>query len=408
MNISPADRQKYSNIFQAQNPVNGKLSGQQAKAVFMQSGLALPQLGQIWNLCDIDKDGQMDVEEFILAMHFIFSTLSGSLQVLPLVLPQHLIPVSKNQYNASRPLAPVNPAPTIQPPQVTPSSRSFDWHINSSNKASYDNLFNRFCRPGSSTADLSSLRGFLQEKGFSPNDLNQAWNLVDVQKTQSLSREQFALLLHILDSRNKGIPFPDVIPIHLSNRFLGKTPPPPSMPTSFPRPTNPTQTPYNLPNSTQTQYGSVNPTQMASAPVHIAAPSSTKSNQSWSSDPRQVSNPQLAQASLQEAQEKERRLKEEIAQLDRKLASPTPDHSMAHKTKEELERLLAFLQKLEKALPNTSGQTGVDEGTEMLKDLEFLAQSIKDKYSEMTSMVALQKKEYEELQLAINKKKYGV
>jgi len=44
----------------------------------------------------------------------------------------------------------------------------------------------------------------------------------------------------------------------------------------------------------------------------------------------------------------------------------------------------------------------------MLKDLDFLAKSIKNKHSELVSIVALQKRELEELQLNINKKKYGV
>ncbi|KAJ9062345.1 endocytosis defective- protein [Entomophthora muscae] len=98
MEISPADRQKYSSIFQSQSPQNGKISGSQAKGVFMQSGLALPQLGEIWNLCDIDKDGCMDLDEFTLALHFIFSTLNGSIRQLPSTLPPQLVPPSKSSY----------------------------------------------------------------------------------------------------------------------------------------------------------------------------------------------------------------------------------------------------------------------------------------------------------------------
>jgi hypothetical protein len=46
-------------------------------------------------LSDLDKDGQLDIEEFILAMHLIFSTLNGSLRNLPQTLPPSLLPQSK-------------------------------------------------------------------------------------------------------------------------------------------------------------------------------------------------------------------------------------------------------------------------------------------------------------------------
>lgn len=57
------------------NPVRGKLSGDKARPVMMASKLPVDALGKIWNLSDIDKDGQLDSEEFAVVS---FSPLSFS------------------------------------------------------------------------------------------------------------------------------------------------------------------------------------------------------------------------------------------------------------------------------------------------------------------------------------------
>lgn len=50
-------------------------------------------LGKIWKLADVDKDGQLDSDEFALASYLINLKLEG--HELPIELPKHLIPPSK-------------------------------------------------------------------------------------------------------------------------------------------------------------------------------------------------------------------------------------------------------------------------------------------------------------------------
>lgn len=50
-------------------------------------------LSKIWKLSDIDNDGQLDAEEFALAMHLINVKLDG--HDIPTELPDHLMPPSK-------------------------------------------------------------------------------------------------------------------------------------------------------------------------------------------------------------------------------------------------------------------------------------------------------------------------
>lgn len=87
------DRFKFDAIFNRMNPVDGKISGAAAKSEMVKSKLPNTVLGKIWKLSDIDKDGQLDMDEFALAMHLINVKLEG--HEIPTELPDHLIPPSK-------------------------------------------------------------------------------------------------------------------------------------------------------------------------------------------------------------------------------------------------------------------------------------------------------------------------
>lgn len=87
------DRFKFDTIFNRLNPVDGKITGAAAKGEMVKSKLPNTVLGKIWKLSDIDKDGQLDMDEFALAMHLINVKLDG--HDIPAELPDHLIPPSK-------------------------------------------------------------------------------------------------------------------------------------------------------------------------------------------------------------------------------------------------------------------------------------------------------------------------
>lgn len=46
--ITPAEREKYANIFKVHQPVNGVLDANTAKSVFLKSKLPMDTLSQIW------------------------------------------------------------------------------------------------------------------------------------------------------------------------------------------------------------------------------------------------------------------------------------------------------------------------------------------------------------------------
>uniref|UniRef100_A0A4X2KJ17 Intersectin 2 n=1 Tax=Vombatus ursinus TaxID=29139 RepID=A0A4X2KJ17_VOMUR len=80
-------RQKFNSLDKG---MTGYLSGLQARNALLQSNLSQTQLATIWNLADVDGDGQLKAEEFILAMHLTDMARAG--QPLPLTLPPELVP----------------------------------------------------------------------------------------------------------------------------------------------------------------------------------------------------------------------------------------------------------------------------------------------------------------------------
>ncbi|XP_044140387.1 intersectin-1 isoform X2 [Bufo gargarizans] len=91
--VPQSSRLKYRQLFNSQDKtMSGHLTGPQARTILMQSSLPQAQLATIWNLSDIDQDGKLTAEEFILAMHLIDLAMSG--QPLPPVLPPDYIPPS--------------------------------------------------------------------------------------------------------------------------------------------------------------------------------------------------------------------------------------------------------------------------------------------------------------------------
>ncbi|CAH6792567.1 Itsn1 [Phodopus roborovskii] len=91
--VPQPSRLKYRQLFNSHDKtMSGHLTGPQARTILMQSSLPQAQLASIWNLSDIDQDGKLTAEEFILAMHLIDVAMSG--QPLPPVLPPEYIPPS--------------------------------------------------------------------------------------------------------------------------------------------------------------------------------------------------------------------------------------------------------------------------------------------------------------------------
>ncbi|CAO3632939.1 unnamed protein product [Cunninghamella echinulata] len=94
--VTAEEKKQYSKIFNAWDADNvGYLTGEKAKEIFTQSGLAQNVLMQIWNLSDPNNQGKLNVDEFSVAMHLIYRKLNG--YDVPTTLPPELIPPSTRE-----------------------------------------------------------------------------------------------------------------------------------------------------------------------------------------------------------------------------------------------------------------------------------------------------------------------
>lgn len=93
--ISQADVDKYWEIFSHHSHGSARITGDQASGILRNSGLADGQLARIWDLADIDKDGDLDFEEFCVAMRLIYELINGDLRAVPPKLPDWLVPETK-------------------------------------------------------------------------------------------------------------------------------------------------------------------------------------------------------------------------------------------------------------------------------------------------------------------------
>ncbi|KAI8073098.1 cytoskeletal-regulatory complex EF hand-domain-containing protein [Gongronella butleri] len=244
--ITNEERAKYAEIFQARGQVNGFLSGAAARDVLLSSNLPPNRLERIWDLADIDKDGNLDFDEFCIAMHLTFDCINGVEP--PVTLPPSLIPSTKahlvgNAYAQQQQQQPMyaqqtgyyqQPQPTgYQQPQPTgypshpgysatpPAAAEFSWDMTPQDMVSYQNIYAKYAND-SGKVKFTQMEDFYATLGLSRTDLSNAWTLVDVNHAHALTQDQCLVFYHILNQRTKGAALPKTLPPDLHSAFAGE------------------------------------------------------------------------------------------------------------------------------------------------------------------------------------------
>ncbi|XP_063545212.1 intersectin-2 isoform X3 [Cydia strobilella] len=89
--IPQPQKLKYTQLFNATDlQKSGWVSGARARSIMLQSRLPQAALAQIWALADLDSDGRLGCEEFVLAMYLCEKATQG--EPVPAKLPPELIP----------------------------------------------------------------------------------------------------------------------------------------------------------------------------------------------------------------------------------------------------------------------------------------------------------------------------
>lgn len=274
--ITAEERAKHDQQFVSLNPVNGFITGDQARGFFLKSTLPPALLAQIWSLADLNKDGKMDKKEFSIAMHLIQkklqgfqlpSTLPDSMKVDPMVLPTmgpgsmgphfQAAPSTMGMPGMMPPRPPMmgpmgmGPAPPMMgpmvgqphipiggmmPPPMAPgmgspvassavtgspgpggrrSSKPTDWSMPQASKLRHSQQFNVIDRNRSGFLTGAHARNILSQIGLPTPALAQIWNLSDIDKDGRLSCDEYCIAMHLIDMFKTGAELPTTIPPEL-------------------------------------------------------------------------------------------------------------------------------------------------------------------------------------------------
>ncbi|GME40474.1 EPS15-like protein [Neofusicoccum parvum] len=134
--ITPQEKASYDNLFsKVDTQGRGFLTGEQAVVFFSDSGLPEEVLAAIWDLADVNSEGQLNREEFAVAMYLIRQQRpKPGVQYLPPSLPPALVPPSMR--SNARPQAQPQ-----QPPATFGTSASFPAPAAPAPKSASEDLF---------------------------------------------------------------------------------------------------------------------------------------------------------------------------------------------------------------------------------------------------------------------------
>jgi epidermal growth factor receptor substrate 15 len=215
------------------------------------------------NLADTRDRGALDVTDFVIGMYFIQAVMSGKVTTLPSTLPPNIYSQASGgmiathatgttgsgsfsptrstfpssirlQYTGSLynpTMTSVNNPPSasalppvlglLAPPLHTGSSifgtasLNAGWDITPAQKASSDHYFDTLDPQGRGYIEGKVAAPFMSQSKLSDEELGQIWELTDILKDGKLSRDCFAVAMHLIKKRLAGNLIPTALPATL-------------------------------------------------------------------------------------------------------------------------------------------------------------------------------------------------
>ncbi|KZV61887.1 hypothetical protein PENSPDRAFT_693017 [Peniophora sp. CONT] len=246
--LTPQDKAKFARLFQGCGPQNGLLSGDKARDVFVKSKLPVDKLSAIWSLSDTKGRGALDQTDFTIAMYMIQALMSNSLTFVPTTLPPGLYEQASpdgvashstgGSFNRASMLVPQSTGPISThstglgarppPPVVPPRAQSQfipafpgvpqqqadtrPWDVTPQEKANSDKFFDELDKAKRGYIDGDTAVPFLLLSKLPGDQLAQVWDLADLSNDGRLTREGFAVAMHLIQSKLAGNDLPTTLP----------------------------------------------------------------------------------------------------------------------------------------------------------------------------------------------------
>eukprot|EP00108_Taenia_solium_P008558 TsM_000739000 transcript=TsM_000739000 gene=TsM_000739000 len=219
--ITYEDRCKHDDRFQFLHPINGYVTGEQARNFFTHSKLPTLLLAKIWELADLNADGQLDRREFSIAMFLIKKCLEGS--SLPPQLPPSLL---QEPQRFIQPILPdkLNPCANLSSTNSASGSTidSNEWSISAALRPKYKLQFNQNDRNKRGYLTGVEARGIFLKSNLPQSQLAAIWNLADVDRDGNLTCEEFCIATYLIDQVLAGRKLPLTLPLTLMPSSLAQ------------------------------------------------------------------------------------------------------------------------------------------------------------------------------------------
>ncbi|OCF41630.1 hypothetical protein I317_04540 [Kwoniella heveanensis CBS 569] len=241
--LTSADRAKFTRLFAGAGPSNGLVSGDKARDMFLKSNLGYDKLGQIWNLADTQERGSLDLTDFIIGMYLIQSCMANPALNLPATLPPGTYELASGG-RVPPPKAPASPIskqhtgnagksfaspPTTSSFSTLPSTSSFGgptrqmsgfappqqnqhWDVTPQAKATSDQFFSQLDPQNKGVIEGDVAVPFMLQSQLDENSLASIWDLADIRKEGKLTRDEFAVAMHLINAKLAGQDIPASLP----------------------------------------------------------------------------------------------------------------------------------------------------------------------------------------------------
>ncbi|KAJ2083728.1 hypothetical protein H4R24_000591 [Coemansia sp. RSA 988] len=208
--VSAKEKQQYKRIFESSNPVDGAINGAAARNLFMKTKLSTEQLGKIWALADPHTEGKLRLPGFIVAMYYIRRIMENRSFKLPTTCPLSLWRSAGGDVSLKSPVD--NLSQSSLTSMSTPDLSDAQWDVTKEEWKRYERFFNNL-----DTQHVGYLSGdvpvnfFLKSK-LPETVLSKVWDLADIERTGKLTKEEFAVAMHLTNAQLAGGQIPDKLP----------------------------------------------------------------------------------------------------------------------------------------------------------------------------------------------------